>query len=143
MITQIDKLQSIAGLTGTQNTAAAQNTSDAAGTFGSIFQSAIDYVKETDAAKNEAEYLLEEGLQILRKVAALNGAAEELAENARANVADDQQHGGIADVSQVQLAESALQHLGKGLGGSGFHNGRRNLFHDQCSFPQAASTCSA
>ena len=61
MITQIDKLQSLAGLTGTQNTAVAQNTSDAAGTFGSIFQSAIDYVKETDAAKNEAEYLLATG----------------------------------------------------------------------------------
>ena len=61
MITQIDKLQSISSLTGAQNTAAAQNTSDAAGTFGSIFQSAIDYVKETDAAKNEAEYLLATG----------------------------------------------------------------------------------
>ena len=61
MITQIDKLQSITRLTGAENTAAAQNTSDTTGTFGSIFQSAINYVKETDAAKNEAEYLLATG----------------------------------------------------------------------------------
>ena len=58
-ITQIDKLQSITRLAGAENTAAVQES--AAGTFGSVFQSAIDYVKETDAAKNEAEYLLATG----------------------------------------------------------------------------------
>lgn len=61
MMNQIDKLQAISGLSGMGKTTAAQNTSDATGTFGSIFQSAIDYVKETDAAKNEAEYLLATG----------------------------------------------------------------------------------
>ena len=59
-INQIDKLQSIARLTGAENTTAPQDTA-AAGTFGSIFQSAVDYVKETDAEKNEAEYLLATG----------------------------------------------------------------------------------
>lgn len=59
MITQIDKLQPIARMGNAENTAAVQPGSN--GTFGSIFQSAIDYVKETDAAKNEAEYLLSTG----------------------------------------------------------------------------------
>ena len=59
-ITQIDKLQSIGRLTGTENTNAVQENA-AAGTFGSIFQSAIDYVKETDAEKNEAQYLMATG----------------------------------------------------------------------------------
>lgn len=57
MITQIDKLQPING--GSTSTAAVQQSGT--GTFGSIFQSAIDYVKETDAAKNEAQYLLATG----------------------------------------------------------------------------------
>lgn len=61
MMNQIDKLQSIARLTGTENTSALQQKSNDNGMFGSIFQSAIDYVKETDAAKNEAEYLLATG----------------------------------------------------------------------------------
>ena len=60
MITEINKLQSISGIASAANKPdAAQNA--AAGTFGSIFQSAIDYVKETDAAKNEAQYLLATG----------------------------------------------------------------------------------
>ena len=61
MMNQIERLQSITRLNGVTPDTAVQNTSDAAGTFGSIFQSAIDYVKETDAAKNEAEYLLATG----------------------------------------------------------------------------------
>ena len=59
-ITQIDRLQSISRLNGAE-TAVKQENAAAAGTFGSIFQSAIDYVKETDRAKNEAEYLLATG----------------------------------------------------------------------------------
>lgn len=60
MITQIDKLQSITRLGGAENTVQ-QNNAVPGGTFGSIFQSAIDYVKETDSAKNEAQYLLATG----------------------------------------------------------------------------------
>lgn len=59
MITQIDKLQPINGVGTSSKTNAAQESG--AGTFGSIFQSAIDYVKETDAEKNEAQYLLATG----------------------------------------------------------------------------------
>ncbi len=59
-ITQIDKLQSITRLNSAETTAQ-HNSAVPAGTFGSIFQSAIDYVKETDSAKNEAEYLLATG----------------------------------------------------------------------------------
>lgn len=59
-INQIDRLQSISRINGA-DTALQQNNSVQAGTFGSIFQSAIDYVKETDSAKNEAGYLLATG----------------------------------------------------------------------------------
>lgn len=59
MITQIDKLQPISRLMNAEDTAAAQDST--AGAFGSIFRSAIDYVKETDAEKNEAQYLLATG----------------------------------------------------------------------------------
>ena len=59
-ITQVDRLQSITRLNGADN-AVQQNTAVLAGTFGSIFQSAVDYVKETDSAKNEAQYLLATG----------------------------------------------------------------------------------
>ena len=59
-INQMDRLQSISRINGA-DTAVQQNNSVQAGTFGSIFQSAIDYVKETDSAKNEAEYLLATG----------------------------------------------------------------------------------
>lgn len=60
MITEINKLQSISRMNGAEAPAAVQNN-DAVGMFGSIFQSAIDNVKETDAAKNEAQYLLATG----------------------------------------------------------------------------------
>lgn len=59
MITEINKIQPISRMPGAENTAAVQNEN--AGMFGSIFQSAIDNVKETDAAKNEAQYLLATG----------------------------------------------------------------------------------
>ena len=59
MITEINKLQSITGITGTGKANATQESE--AGTFGSIFQSAIDYVKETDAEKTEAQYLMATG----------------------------------------------------------------------------------
>jgi len=59
MISEINKIQSITNIAGAGKTAAAQESE--AGTFGSIFQSAIDYVKETDAEKNEAQYLLATG----------------------------------------------------------------------------------
>ena len=59
MITEINKLQPISGIAKNAQTNAAQDA--AAGTFSSVFQSAIDYVKETDAAKNEAQYLLATG----------------------------------------------------------------------------------
>lgn len=59
-ITQVDRLQSITRLNGADN-AVQQNTAVPAGTFGSIFQSAVDYVRETDRAKNEAQYLLATG----------------------------------------------------------------------------------
>lgn len=59
MITKIDTLQPING----GGTSSKTNTVQESGTgmFGSIFQSAIDYVKETDAEKNEAQYLLATG----------------------------------------------------------------------------------
>lgn len=60
MITEINKLQPISRMNGAEVPAVVQND-DAAGMFGSIFQSAIDNVKETDAAKNEAQYLLATG----------------------------------------------------------------------------------
>lgn len=60
MITEINKLQPISRMHGAEVPAVVQND-DAAGMFGSIFQSAIDNVKETDAAKNEAQYLLATG----------------------------------------------------------------------------------
>ena len=59
MITEINKIQSITNIAGTGKAAAAQESE--AGTFGSIFQSAIDYVKETDAEKTEAQYLMATG----------------------------------------------------------------------------------
>ena len=59
MITEINKLQPITGITGTEKAAAAKESE--LGTFGSIFQSAIDNVKETDAEKTEAQYLLATG----------------------------------------------------------------------------------
>ena len=59
MITQIDKLQPISRMVKTEESAAVQE--NASGMFGSIFQSAIDNVKQTDAEKNEAEYLLATG----------------------------------------------------------------------------------
>ena len=59
MISEINKIQSITNIAGAGNTASVQGSE--AGTFGSIFQSAIDYVKETDAEKNEAQYLLATG----------------------------------------------------------------------------------
>ena len=58
-MTQIDKLQPISRIHDTENTAAVKNTTD--GMFGSVFQSAIDNVKQTEAQKNEAEYLLATG----------------------------------------------------------------------------------
>ena len=59
MITEINKIQSITNIAGAGKAASVQENE--AGTFGSIFQSAIDYVKETDAEKNEAQYLLATG----------------------------------------------------------------------------------
>ena len=60
MITEINKLQPISRMTTAELPGFAQNDA-ASGMFGSIFQSAIDNVKETDAAKNEAQYLLATG----------------------------------------------------------------------------------
>lgn len=57
MITPIEKLTPINGAA--QNQAA--GSTDAAGGFASIFQSAIDNVKETNAEMVEAEYLLSVG----------------------------------------------------------------------------------
>ena len=59
MITEISKIQSITNITGAGKTAAVQENE--MGTFGPIFQSAIDYVKETDAEKTEAQYLMATG----------------------------------------------------------------------------------
>ena len=59
MINEISKIQSITNIANSSKTAAAQENEG--GTFASIFQSAIDYVKETDAEKNEAQYLLATG----------------------------------------------------------------------------------
>ena len=61
MIQQIDKLQSIMRLTGTENATAVHNTVAQGGMFSSVFQSAIDNVKATDAEKNELQYLLATG----------------------------------------------------------------------------------
>ena len=59
MITEISKIQSITNITGAGKADAVQESE--AGTFGSIFRSAIDYVKETDAEKTEAQYLMATG----------------------------------------------------------------------------------
>lgn len=59
MINSIEKLQALNPLKTEQTV---NNTSETSGDlFSSIFQSAIDYVKETDAEKTEAEYLLATG----------------------------------------------------------------------------------
>ena len=58
MITPIDKLTPISG--GDRIQGAADSTGGQS-MFGSIFQSAIDNVKQTDAEKTEAEYLLATG----------------------------------------------------------------------------------
>lgn len=57
MITPIQQLTSVVGEQQTQSTAA----SSAGGMFESVFRSAIDSVKETEATKNEAEYLMATG----------------------------------------------------------------------------------
>lgn len=59
MITEINKIQSITNIVSAGKASVAQESE--AGMFGSIFQSAIDYVKETDAEKNETQYLLTTG----------------------------------------------------------------------------------
>ena len=59
MITEISKIQSITNIAGAGKASAVQESET--GTFGSIFQAAIDYVKETDAEKNEAQYLMATG----------------------------------------------------------------------------------
>lgn len=59
MINSIEKLQALNPLKTEQTV---NNTSETSGDlFSSIFQSAIDYVKEADAEKTEAEYLLATG----------------------------------------------------------------------------------
>lgn len=57
MITPIQQLTSVASEKQTQSAA----SSSATGMFESVFQSAIGNVKETEAVKNEAEYLLATG----------------------------------------------------------------------------------
>ena len=59
MISEINKIQPITNISGAGKAAAVQESE--AGTFGSIFQAAVDYVMETDAEKNEAQYLLATG----------------------------------------------------------------------------------
>lgn len=57
MITPIQQLTSSVTEKQTQNTV----SSSAGGMFESVFRSAIDNVKETEAVKNEAEYLMATG----------------------------------------------------------------------------------
>lgn len=61
MITPIDKLQPLAGIAGKDNGSRYDIAGSEYGTFGSVFQSAIDYVEQTDSEKREAEYLLATG----------------------------------------------------------------------------------
>lgn len=58
MITPIQQLSSLSGEVKAQSTS---SNGDAAGMFESVFRSAIENVKETDAAATEAEYLLATG----------------------------------------------------------------------------------
>ena len=57
-MTSIERVLSSAGANQTEKVSA-QNTEQ--GIFGDIFQSAIENVKQTEAEKNEAEYLLATG----------------------------------------------------------------------------------
>ena len=59
MITEINKIQPISRMMNAENVTAVQEEN--AGVFGSIFQDAIDNVRETDAAKTEAQYLMATG----------------------------------------------------------------------------------
>ena len=58
MISAIDQLSALSGTKLTQNVNASQ---DAAGMFTSVFQQAIDNVKETEADVAQAEYLMATG----------------------------------------------------------------------------------
>lgn len=57
MITPIQQINSVVGENQTQST----GSSSATGMFESVFRSTIDNVKETEAAKVEAEYLMATG----------------------------------------------------------------------------------
>ncbi len=78
MISPIEKITPLAaGAQGPEQTAGAGDT----GVFGAIFQSAIDRVKEADAQKTEAEYLLATG-QLDNPAALMNALSKnELAIN--------------------------------------------------------------
>ncbi|MDF2814452.1 MAG: fliE [Paenibacillus sp.] len=58
MFTPIEGIQPISGFLPTDKKT---NTENGTGMFATIFQSAIDNVKQTDAEKNQAEYLLATG----------------------------------------------------------------------------------
>lgn len=60
MITPIDKLRPIAALDG-DKPAAREITAGGQNPFQAVFQSAIDNVRQTDAAKVEAQYLMATG----------------------------------------------------------------------------------
>jgi len=61
MITQLDKIQPINRVFQGDRIDNSYGTDGNNGTFASVFQSAIDYVRETDADKNKAEYMLSTG----------------------------------------------------------------------------------
>lgn len=60
MITPIDKINPIVSAMGGEETTSV-STGGVQNPFGSVFQSAIQNVRDTDAEKNQAEYLLATG----------------------------------------------------------------------------------
>ena len=71
MITPIEQISAISGVKAAKPSEEAQSSR---GLFGTVFQSAIDNVKQTDAEVREAQYLLSTGQ--LDNPAALTIAAE-------------------------------------------------------------------
>jgi flagellar hook-basal body complex protein FliE len=60
VITPIEKISPIVSATGTEATSGV-STGGVGNPFGSVFQSAIQNVRDTEAEKNQAEYLLATG----------------------------------------------------------------------------------
>ena len=61
MLSQIDKLQPIAPIKPLETEGGTAAAAEGEYSFGDVFRSAVDYVKETDAEKTELQYQLSVG----------------------------------------------------------------------------------